>query len=286
MTEHSRKSSSSIKVHLDVAAVAALIREVADDVIMPRWRNLAAHEIGTKSKAGDIVTIADHEAEAALAKRLCAMLPGSVVVGEEGVAANPGLLAAFDGDAPVWVVDPIDGTRKFAAGDPAFDVLVGLVVGGRPIAGWIYAPAERAMILGEAGSGVVIEDSSGERRLVARDAARELRDLSGIVSGGGFASRGYADPKGVGGHFREFTRHACAGHNYARLLRGESDFLINFSTLPWDHMAGLALAAEAGFHAARHDGRAFDPQDSKGGLLVAPDPDSWHSILALLLRPA
>ena len=31
---------------------------------------------------------------------------------------------------------------------------------------------------------------------------------------------------------------------------------------------------------------AFDPFDTKGGLLVAPNQDCWQEILATLLRPA
>jgi fructose-1,6-bisphosphatase/inositol monophosphatase family enzyme len=274
------------RVQFDVDAVADIVREVAEAVIMPRWRNLAAHEIERKSRQGDLVTVADHEAEAALSARLGALLPGARVVGEEAVAANASTLDALRGEGVVWVIDPIDGTRKFAAGDPAFDVLVGLVVDGTPVAGWIYAPAERVLFMGEAGGGVRRVDPDGAVSPVVRAFSGDLTALGGIVSGGGFVSRGFADPQGVKHRFREFTKHACAGHNYARLLRGACDFLINFSTLPWDHIAGLALVTEAGFHAARHDGQHFDPLDPAGGLLVAPDAASWREIHGLLLRRA
>ena len=39
------------------------------------------------------------------------------------------------------VVDPIDGTRAFLAGDPRWAVSIALVVGDRPIAGVVHAPA-------------------------------------------------------------------------------------------------------------------------------------------------
>lgn len=274
------------KLRVDIQAVEQIIRDVAEEIIMPRWRNLAAHEIGRKSAAGDIVTIADREAEAALASRLTSLLPGSRVVGEEGVAANPALLAHFRDEAPLWVVDPIDGTRKFAEGQTVFDVLVALVWRGEGVAGWIYAPAEDTLLMGEIGAGVVRRGPDGNTMRVTRRPISDSSDLHGIVSPGGFANRGFANPDEVAHRFRGYARHTCAGHNYARLLAGESDFLINFSTLPWDHLAGLTLVREAGFHAARHDGRRFDPLDSKGGLLIAPDRESWQEILAALLRPA
>ena len=66
------------------------------------------------------------------------MLPGSLVVGEEGVAADPGVLEALSGDAPVWIIDPIDGTANFADGKPIFAVMVALVRRGETVA-WCRA---------------------------------------------------------------------------------------------------------------------------------------------------
>ena len=270
---------------IDIEQVAAIIREVADTLIMPRWRNLAAHEIGSKSRPDDIVTIADREAETELTRRLAALLPGSKVVGEEAVAADAGILELFRGEGLLWVIDPIDGTRKFADGKPAFDVLVALIEGGRGVAGWILAPAEGDHYMGEAGGGVVHRRPGAAEQRVRATSRRALGELQGIVTARAFANRGLADPEAMRGRFRGFSPHLCAGHNYGRLLRGECDFLINFATLPWDHLAGLTLAAEAGFHGARHDGARYDPLDTRGGILVAPDARSWREILAMLLRP-
>lgn len=271
---------------VDIDKVAGIIREVADRVIMPRWRNLAAHEIGSKARPDDIVTIADREAEAELTPRLSALIPGSHVIGEEAVASDPGILERFRRDEPVWVIDPIDGTRKFTEGQTIFYVLVALLVGGRGVAGWIYQPAEQTMLQGETGSGVVRE-RQGEAPTKIRHHGREaLADLTGIVTSRGFLMRGYPDPELVKPRFRDFTRHTCAGHNYARLLTGECDFLINFATLPWDHLAGLMLTREAGFHNARLDRAPFDPLDGKGGILVAPSESSWQEIVAALMPTA
>lgn len=266
--------------------VAEIIVEVADAVIMPRWRNLAAHEIGTKSRPDDLVTVADREAEVALARQLGDLLPGAHVVGEEAVAADGAVLELLRTPEPVWVIDPIDGTRKFSEGRPEFDVLVALVQAGRGLAGWIYSPAKRTLILGEAGGGVQRRVEGQPPQELTRRADKPLRELEGILSPRPFVNRGFVDPTIARQRFRGYSPPVCAGHNYARLLTGESDFLINFSALAWDHLAGLALATEAGFHHARHDGAAYDPLDPRGGLLVAPGETSWQEIRATLLRPA
>ncbi|HEX5204720.1 MAG TPA: inositol monophosphatase family protein, partial [Actinoplanes sp.] len=64
--------------------VADLVREVAATIVLPRFRHLSSGEIKEKSP-GDVVTIADQEAERALTRGLTALLPGSTVVGEEAV---------------------------------------------------------------------------------------------------------------------------------------------------------------------------------------------------------
>ena len=71
--------------------VAELIREVAATIVLPRFRHLAADEVHQKTP-GDLVTIADQESERALTKGLTALRPGSTVVGEEGVAADPAMM--------------------------------------------------------------------------------------------------------------------------------------------------------------------------------------------------
>ncbi len=271
---------------IDAMRVAGILREVAEAEILPRWRNLAAHEITRKSgDSAGLVTIADHAAELALTARLSDILPGSIVVGEEAVAADPDVLQRLRSEEAVWVVDPIDGTRRFSEGSTIFDVMVALIVAGKPVAGWILAPAEATLYVGEVGSGALIHTPEGQRAITAAS-NRQLADMQGIVAPNAFISRGLPDPAQARERFASFTKPLCAGHNYGRLFQGESHFLINFSTHPWDHLPGLAIAASAGFHAARHDRRPFDPLDRLGGILVASDIDSWREIHAALLTPA
>ncbi|NEE19559.1 inositol monophosphatase, partial [Streptomyces sp. SID7499] len=87
------------------AEVEAAVRAAAAAEIMPRHRKLAAHEIIEKNGPHDLVTAADRLAEEHLTAALTELLPGSVVVGEESVHADPAVYDALDGDAPVWIVD-------------------------------------------------------------------------------------------------------------------------------------------------------------------------------------
>ena len=95
--------------------VGELIREVAATIVLPRFRHLSSDEIQQKAP-GDLVTVADKESERALTSGLTALLPGSRVVGEESVAADPSLIERVGEGGAVWIVDPVDGTNNFAAG--------------------------------------------------------------------------------------------------------------------------------------------------------------------------
>src|SRR4051812_39308880 len=123
-----------------VSDVERIVRAAAAAEITPRFRQLAAHEIQQKSAPHDLVTVADKRAEEYLTRELPALLPGSVVVGEEAVAADPATYEAIGGTAPVWIVARVDGTRQFVHGDPGFCTLVALALGGVVLASWTYAP--------------------------------------------------------------------------------------------------------------------------------------------------
>ncbi|GAB3816427.1 hypothetical protein GCM10027605_65450 [Micromonospora zhanjiangensis] len=100
-----------------IEEVGALLRKAAANAIMPSFRRLDDDEIEEKSP-GQLVTVADRRAEQIIGDGLRALLPGSVVVGEEGVAEDAGQLEHLRESGPVWLVDPLDGTSNFTAGRP------------------------------------------------------------------------------------------------------------------------------------------------------------------------
>ncbi len=85
---------------------------------------------------GSPVTAADLAVDRYLSERLRAAFPDAGWLSEE--TADD--LARLD-KASLLVVDPIDGTRAFLAGDPNWTVSIALVLDGRPIAGVVHAPA-------------------------------------------------------------------------------------------------------------------------------------------------
>lgn len=240
--------------------------------ILPRFQNLTAGDISEK-KPGQLVTIADTEAERVLTVELAGLLPGSVVVGEEGVAAEPGRLAAVAGEAPVWLVDPIDGTQNFVDRKPVFATMVALLIERRAVASWIYEPVADRMASAEAGSGAF---SDGERLHTA--APVPINQMRGRLSG-----RTAEKLKGkVGSIFNE----RCAAYEYLAVARGAAQFALFRRLNPWDHAPGELLVREAGGFSRRLDGTPYLASEIDASLLLAPDADSWQALRALILELA
>jgi len=224
------------------ADVEDAIRKAAAAEIMPRFRQLAAHEIDQKSGPHDLVTDADRNAERHLTQVLGALLPGSVVVGEEAVHADPETYEALQGDAPVWIVDPVDGTRQFVRGETGFCTLVALARQGELLASWTYAPARDQLATAVKGGGAFLD---GVRlRPGAPDPAR---DLEVATSHPDYTTD--AQKRALLGLWADGVRtRPCgsAGLEYLAIARGELDATAFSWEAAWDHAAGLLLVEEAG----------------------------------------
>ncbi|HZL45906.1 MAG TPA: histidinol-phosphatase [Opitutaceae bacterium] len=88
------------------------------------------------------VTLADRGAEELMRRMIRQRFPAHGILGEEFGSENTG--AEF-----VWVLDPIDGTRAFAAATPLFGTLIALLHDGQPVLGAIHQPVLQQLVIGE-----------------------------------------------------------------------------------------------------------------------------------------
>ncbi|TWB44364.1 inositol monophosphatase family protein [Nitrospirillum pindoramense] len=270
---------------VDLAAVDALIRSVAETEILPRFQHLAGDDVREKGP-GDLVTVADEASERALTARLTAFLPGSTVVGEEAVSADAAVLDRLLGADPVWIVDPIDGTANFVAGKPRFGVIVALSAHGRTVAGWIHDPVGRRTVRGRLGQGawlVGVDAADPGTRCVALPpvAVAQMRGIANIRFFDSDMRRQLTQRRE---RVAEAYTQRCSAHDYLDLLTGQAHFSLNNMIKPWDHAAGAFLYAEAGGYAAKLDDSPYGPTDRVGGLLMAPDAESWRALHSTLFN--
>ncbi|MBF0093167.1 MAG: inositol monophosphatase [Alphaproteobacteria bacterium] len=257
-----------------ISVVAEIVREVALTEIIPRFGTLKSHQIRTKTHPGDLVTDADIQAEHHLSRLLTALLPGSVVVGEESVYHDRTVLDQLSEDAPVWVIDPVDGTNNFAHGRDSFGVIVALVKKGCTVAGCIHDPIRNVTVIGEKGAGAWCE---GERLSLSRP--QSLETMMG--------SLGNRHIETVERSVQGVVRLSSAAQDYLALLLGRTHFSYYRHLLPWDHAAGILLHAEAGgFSAMTNDRQPYRPFVTDDAVLAAPDRDTWETLLPLVEPPS
>ncbi|MET0250417.1 MAG: inositol monophosphatase family protein [Sphingobium sp.] len=264
-----------MSIHL-YEPVADLMRTVAREVVMTRYRNLSANDISEKAK-DDFVTIADRESEARLAEGLAAILPEAGIIGEEACAADPAILERA-GQGLNWIVDPIDGTGNFAAGRPPFGIMVALTDGDATLAAWILDPVTGRLCHATLGQGSRIDGV----RVQARESGQPLPVAALAVYFMSEEER--ADIlRRAEGRFALVNIPRCAAEQYPRLVLGENDVSIFSRTLPWDHAAGTLFLNEAGGRCCRMDGSPYLIGDTRRGLLGASSPRLWDMAAETLL---
>ncbi len=256
-------------------AVVALMRQVAADIVMPRFRNLAADEVEEKA-ADDMVTVADRLSEAALTEGLAALDPAIRVVGEEAVAADASLVEGIDRGA-VWIIDPIDGTNNYASGIATFGIMIALVDDSETQAGWILDPVTGRLCHAVRGGGAYIDDG----RVHAQPGNAE-RPSSVIATYHLTDDERAALIARAEKAFTVAPMPRCAAEQYPRLVLGTNDIALFQKTLPWDHAPGSLFLREAGGVVRRPDGTDYRVGDQRRGMIAAASPALWEQAREVL----
>lgn len=266
-------STASMTRIPEPAEVAKLLRDIARVEVLPRFRQLQKHEIREKSP-GDFVTVADEAMEAALAPKLAALLPGSLLVGEEDTARDPTVMRRLASDQPVWVIDPVDGTANFAEGKEEFCSMMALIERDQVLGGWIYDPVTDTTSYAVKGGGAW----SGGKRLAPPPAIDRYRGILAVGSKGDreTAQRVMQRRDRV----EQVKSVRCAGLEYLRLARGEVDFLMFSGVMPWDHAPGGAVIEELGGYIGYFNSDGYRPSQAEGatGILAARDRATWDEV--------
>jgi fructose-1,6-bisphosphatase/inositol monophosphatase family enzyme len=260
--------------------VATIIRDVAATEVMPRFGTLAPDHIARKVTPGDpedIVTLVDHRVEARLLEDLPDLVPGATFLAEEAAAADPGLIRRLSEDAPVWVIDPIDGTKNFASGNPRFGIMVALVQAGRTRASWIALPATGDMLVAEAGRGTSLNGTPVPRRTHMPERLRgsiHTRLIPGDLR---------ADlVRRCRDRFEPVESTGAAATEYTDVIRGTKDFVLYYRLLPLDHAAGALAIVEAGGTARHLDGTGYSPMSTDQVTIFAASAAIGEHVRGLL----
>ncbi|GGC67495.1 inositol monophosphatase family protein [Chelatococcus reniformis] len=145
-----------------------------------------------------------------------------------------------------WVVDPIDGTRAFIAGERSWTICIALVADGRPVVGVVYAPALDLFYEASEGEGALLNGQA-----IAASTREQL------------AGARVAGPKGLldmvereAGTLVRLPRIPSLALRLARVGEGEVDAgLVSASASDWDIAAADLIIHEAGGRLSTLEGR-------------------------------
>jgi fructose-1,6-bisphosphatase/inositol monophosphatase family enzyme len=253
---------------VNTEAILALLRDVADEVINPRFRSLADGQVKEKNP-GDLVTVADHEAEALITEALLMAYPDAVVLGEEAFAADPALLQKYAAADHAFTVDPVDGTKNFVHGSKDHAVMVAELRAGTVVRSWIWQPQHELGYTAELGAGAWVNGHP----LTRPAPARLEREWRGVTSRRKWVGRELPGLRPL-----ELT-WVCCGVDYPHLVAGHADFVLSGRDNPWDHAPGSLILGESGGYLGTLDGGPYDPRVSGGGLIGAADRATYDVVL-------
>jgi histidinol-phosphatase len=151
--------------HSDVD-LALRLADAADAITTTRFR---AADLRVERKPDRTpVTDADLAVEDAIRANLAECKPNDTVVGEERGGSV--------GAGRAWLIDPIDGTKNFLRGVPAWASLIALIVDGTPVVGVASAPALGRRWWAGAGHGAWTSVNGGEPKRISVSSVTDLAD--------------------------------------------------------------------------------------------------------------
>ncbi|MGO6854701.1 inositol monophosphatase [Rhizobium leguminosarum] len=262
----------------DILFLGDCVREAARAEIMPRFRNLGAADVSEKTSAIDLVTQADVLAEHRITAALRERFPAALVVGEEAYDADRSVVPALADAELAFVIDPVDGTFNFAAGLPVFGTMLAVTIKGETVAGIIHDPVFGDTVTAIKGAGTFLtrQDRQSTKLKVAEPAS--LNQMVGGMSWGHMDEPDRSRICANMAKIRMTFAFNCSAYEYWMVASGKLHFIGHTKLMPWDHLAGVLAHQEAGGHTAKYDGTPYRPGETVGGIISAPDKESWQLI--------
>ncbi|NGO62994.1 inositol monophosphatase [Rhizobium daejeonense] len=263
--------------HLDL--VLDIVKEAAGAEIRPRFRHLEDGQVSEKKSSIDLVTDADLLAEKFITEQLLERWPDALIVGEEAYESDRSVVGRLREAELAFVIDPVDGTFNFQAGLPIYGTNLAVVRKGETVAGLIHESVLGDTLLAVKGAGTHFLGADGRRNPIRVAGPVALSDMVGTISVNDLA---YEEKRRIAGNLAK-TKMAfgynCSAYEYWMVATGKVHFIGHHSLMPWDHLAGVLIHAEAGGVTSRFDGTPYLPGDTSGGIISAPDKDCRDMIL-------
>jgi len=255
---------------VDFDSFVDALAAAAGAAIMPFFRTSLG--VDNKSLGGfDPVTAADRAAEQAMRALIREKFPAHGVIGEE--------FGPERADAEyVWILDPIDGTKSFISGMPAWGTLIALTRGGQPLYGMMHQPFTREHFSGD-GGGARYRGPAGNRALRVRECAA-INDAilfttsPLLMNAADRAAFERVEAKA------KLSRYGGDCYAYCMLAAGHVDLVIETELKPYDILPLVPIITGAGGIVTTWEG---EPPVA-GGRVIAAGDKRIHAAAMEILR--
>jgi histidinol-phosphatase len=228
--------------HHESLDIGRTIAQRAGVMALRYWKSGLA--VDTKSDASP-VTVADRECERFIAGSLEEAFPEDGLLGEEGSAKE-------SRNGRRWIIDPIDGTRDFVRGNPAWSILIGLEEDGEVVAGVCYLPALNEMFSAARGLGSFCNDERIHASAIS-DSTLAVLCMDGLNG-----VRRFGFSAGLVEWMEQFWAVRSMGGCLDAMMvaRGQAELWVEISGKAWDFAPLKIIAEEAGAKFFNFDGGA------------------------------
>ena len=248
---------------VDFAGFVDRLATVSGEAILPFFRT----SLGIENKGGpgtfDPVTAADRAAETAMRTLIRESFPEHGIIGEE--FGNERVDAEY-----CWVLDPIDGTKSFIAGMPAWGTLIALTREGEPVYGMMHQPFTRERFTGDR-IAARYRGPAGERALHVRRCA-QLGDALLMTTSPLLMKEADRAAFGKVEQAVKLSRYGGDCYAYCMLAAGHVDLVIETELKPYDIMPLIPIIAGAGGIVTSWDGGS----PVAGGRIIAAGDKRVH----------
>jgi myo-inositol-1(or 4)-monophosphatase len=255
---------------IDFAAFVDELATVSGEAILPFFRTSLGVEDKGSAAGFDPVTAADRAAESAMRALIKRSFPEHGIVGEE--YGNERADAEY-----VWVLDPIDGTKSFITGMPAWGSLIALTRNGEPVFGMMHQPFIRERFAGDGGA-TRYRGPAGERELHVRPCAT-LADAMMFTTSPQLMNDADRTAFGRVEAAVRLSRYGGDCYAYCMLAAGHVDLVIETGLKPHDIVALIPIVQGAGGIVTNWEGESA----VTGGRVVAAGDARVHAAAMKLL---
>jgi myo-inositol-1(or 4)-monophosphatase len=256
---------------IDFSAFVNELASVSGEIILPFFRTALSVEDKGRNGSFDPVTAADHAAETAMRTLIRRTFPDHGIIGEEYGRERP--------DAEyVWVLDPIDGTKSFISGMPAWGTLIALLRSGDPVFGIMNQPFIRERFSGDGGR-ASYRGPAGERDLRVRTCA-DLAQAVLFTTSPLLMNESDREMFGRVEKAVRLSRYGGDCYAYCMLAAGHVDLVIETGLKPYDVLPLMPIIVGAGGVVTSWDGGAANA----GGRVIAAGDKRVHAAALELLN--